>query len=373
MSACTSSTPSTESSNTRRQAKQRRDRPVQPERVAVDDEERVGAQDGQGSPHAAAGFQQVLLPQQDSVGRRRPLRQMRRDRVGLPVGVDRDGFHAGIDQMVQRVVQQRASAQHQQRLGGGVGQAAACGSPGRRPEPWRNAAITVMLLQSWRVAARGSRDPAVQGGGQRFGGWLGQGIVQQPPRSRPVGEVLRPAVAQGKPYPLAGDPKMPLRRTGGECGAECAPHPVRGGRRDTGPARGCAGRLGNVAAGVLQQRNQVVGRMANGGALEVDDPDPMVRAAGASCRRSSRDGQSRPGRRRPVRSMVASAAATSSRAASGAACAESGRPPPVEQRAERGGGHHRGIPCRQTFGRGARCMTTSASTAASSSGSGGSP
>jgi hypothetical protein len=65
-------------------------------------------------------------------------------------------------------------------------------------------------------------------------------------------EVLRPAVAQRKPHPLASDAKMPLRGAGLICRLELP-------RVEVGPGgeipRQCAGGglRRDVAAGVLQQ------------------------------------------------------------------------------------------------------------------------
>src|SRR5476651_891854 len=91
----------------------------------------------------------------------------------------------------------------------------ACASRDRRPEPSPNE-----VLRSWfkprGVAALAGWYPTVQCFGKRSGGGLGQGVLQQAPRPGPVSKVLGPPVAQGKPDPLAGDAKMPLRRARGE-------------------------------------------------------------------------------------------------------------------------------------------------------------
>ena len=102
---------------------------------------------------------------------------MGRDRVRLPVGVDHDGLDPGLDQVVERVVEQRAAAERQQRLGGGVGQRPHAraeaggehhGGAGRRS--WLRPGLT----RSGRVGAVGGRYPAVHGDGERGGGGLGQ-------------------------------------------------------------------------------------------------------------------------------------------------------------------------------------------------------
>jgi hypothetical protein len=50
--------------------------------------------------YATAGFQQAFFAQQHGAGRRRPLRQVGRHRVRLPMSIDGDSLHAGHHEVV---------------------------------------------------------------------------------------------------------------------------------------------------------------------------------------------------------------------------------------------------------------------------------
>ncbi len=100
---------------------QRRDRAVQPERVAVYDEEWIGTQQVQRGPDPSAGIEQGgFAAHQDGGGVAGG--EVGLDLVGVPEGVHHDAFHSGCGEPVERVIQQGAAAEGQQRLGGAVGQ-----------------------------------------------------------------------------------------------------------------------------------------------------------------------------------------------------------------------------------------------------------
>jgi len=140
------------------------------------------------------------------------------DTVGLPVRVDRDGLDIRRHQVIQRVIEQRSSPS----FTSGLAEVSVNGRM-RVPKP---AARTMAEWgrKSW-FESRGCRVSRAVSSGSRRGREvrrrLAQRVIQQPPCPRPVGEVLRAAVAHGKSYPLAGDAQMALRRTGGVGGAEC--------------------------------------------------------------------------------------------------------------------------------------------------------
>ena len=217
-----------------------------------------------------------------------------------------------------------------------------------------------------------ARQPAVQAAAS----WAAASVaclVQQPPSPRPVGEVLRPAVSQSKPHPLAGDPKMALCRTGGECGWNSVGFEF-GPRGEIAVERAAARGIRDVASCVLQQRHEVVGRMANGGALEVDDR--RVRWSGQSeqvaseeipMHEAGRAGRDRCQHSRQRRSRLRSRAAGGAGAPNRAGHHQSNSVPKAVDAIA--AASHDGKPA----GGAARCMTTSASTAASSNRSAGSP
>jgi hypothetical protein len=86
-------------------------------------------------------------------------------------------------------------------------------------------------------------------------------------------EILRAAVSFRQPHPLAGDTQMPLRGAGGVSAHGTFPDRVPDARRDN--ARSLAVPTPrDVAARVLQQGHEVVGRMPDRGGLEIDDAGP---------------------------------------------------------------------------------------------------
>ena len=101
------------------EAGQRGRRPVEPERVAVDDEERRRAQHLERRAQRAAGVEQRLLAAQHDARPAGPVRrEMVGDLLGVPVDVDHHLSTPAAAQPVERVVEQRAPAERQQRLGG---------------------------------------------------------------------------------------------------------------------------------------------------------------------------------------------------------------------------------------------------------------
>jgi hypothetical protein len=100
------------------QPRQSEDRPVEPEGIAVDDEERRIAEEagGQRRRHRAAGVAERLLAQDRGAGRPGAGCEMRLDLVGLPVGIDHDLLDARLGQPVECVIEQRAALQRQHRL-----------------------------------------------------------------------------------------------------------------------------------------------------------------------------------------------------------------------------------------------------------------
>src|SRR6185437_17112445 len=92
------------------------------------------------------------------------------------------------------------------------------------------------------------------------------------PGARSEYKVAGPVITDRKPHPLAGDPEVTLRSAGGIGGAEPAGidlRPLCKVVRDGIPFD----RFGDIPAGVLQQGHEVVGRVADRGALEIDHAD----------------------------------------------------------------------------------------------------
>ncbi len=101
---------------------------------------------------------------------------------------------------------------------------------------------------------------------------MAQRGLEQAPGAGSVREVVRPMVAQGKAHPLAGDTQVPLGGADGVGGAEGVGVEVGSGGEVAGDG-GVGERWRDVAASVLEKRDQVVGGVADRGALEVEDAD----------------------------------------------------------------------------------------------------
>ena len=149
---------------------------------------------------------------------------------------------------------------------------------------------------------------------------------------------------------MAGDPQMPLRGAGRIGGAECRWVQFRACGQVVRDGVLCQIRR-DVAACVLQQRDEVVGGMAERGTLEVEHAD----AADAVALRQpeqvageevAMDEADRTGRTTGA-SIGFKCRGEVLAGGVGARDAEHRRPPPVEQCRQRGGGHRRRVPERQ--------------------------
>ena len=164
-----------------------------------------------------------------------------------------------------------------------------------------------------------------------------------------MGQIARAAIAPGEADPLADDPQVTLRGTGGVGGAEgCRVQFRPGGQvvRD-----GALRQLGwDVAARILQQRDEIVGRVTDRRTLEVEHADAadaralrqpqQVAGEEVAMDEAERAGGDRCQHRLECRGEVL---------AGGVRCggAEHRRPPPVEQRRQGSGRHRRGVPGRE--------------------------
>ena len=116
------------------------------------------------------------------------------------------------------------------------------------------------------------RDVAGDEGVQRGEAGMGEVAGEMRPDPRQVGEIPRLAVAAAEPGEEAEDLEVALGREGG--GGKQERRAVGAGAREIAVGQRRAQRSGHVAAGVLEQRDEVVGRMTVEHVLEVEEADP---------------------------------------------------------------------------------------------------
>jgi hypothetical protein len=218
-------------------------------------------------------------------------REVGRDLVGMGVGVDDDARRADRARDGEGVVEERAAGDRQERLrpvggqraharaeaGGedhdGVGHAA---SRADRAEQERARPAAPRCGRGWPGPARAGRRTRRAAAPARDG----RGRAQVVPDPREVAQVAGLAVAAAEAGEDAEDLEVALGGEDGGGGGEGLRVGAGGGAVAGGHGRAQPGRC--VAARVLQQRDEVVGRMADQHVLVVEQADAGVAGAGGS-------------------------------------------------------------------------------------------
>jgi hypothetical protein len=102
--------------------------------VAIDQQERIVAEQWQGIPHAAAGFQRgvAFVRVDDAQAPVRPIAQRGRELIRQPGDVDHDIVHADRGELFEMPFDEALAADFKQRFRAWCRSAGACARPGRR-------------------------------------------------------------------------------------------------------------------------------------------------------------------------------------------------------------------------------------------------